>query len=128
MTSRERVARRRKEQTRNLLKKATICAALLVIAAISIGMASRPADTSLVEVTYVVKPGDTWWSIVEHFRDVDEDDRYIFDYKHDMEQLNRGVDLCNLTPGQTLRIQYHRRDGDHHAGEKSHGAELPLCR
>lgn len=128
MTFRERVARRRKEQARRL-KKAAICAALIGIAAISIGMASRPASgTHLVEVNYVVQPGDTWWSIVEHFRDVDEDDRYIFDYKHDMEQLNRGVDLCNLTPGQTLRIQYHRRDGDHHAGEKSHGAELSLCR
>lgn len=75
-----------------------------------------------------MKPGDTWWSIVEHFRDMDADDRYIFDYEYEMERLNEGVDLCNLTPGQTLRIQYHRRDGDHHAGEKSHGAELSLCR
>ena len=128
MTFRERVARRRKEQTRNL-KKAAICAALVGIAAISIGLTSRPAaGTHLVEITYTVKPGDTWWSIVEHFRDMDADNRYIFDYEHDMEQLNKGVDLCNLTPGQALRIQYHRRDGDHHAGEKSHGAELSLCR
>ena len=122
MTFRERVARRRKEQTRNLLKKAAICAALLVIAAISIGMTSRrPASgTHLVEGNYVVQPGDTWGSIVEHFREMDADDRYIFDYKHDMEQLNKGIDTGSLTPGQTLRIQYHRRDGDHHAGEKSH--------
>jgi nucleoid-associated protein YgaU len=128
MTFRERVARRRREQRRNL-KKAAICAALVGIAAISIGLTSRPAaDTHLVEITYTVQPGDTWWSIVEEFRDVDEDNRYIFDYEYDMEQLNKGVDLGNLTPGQTLRIQYHRRDGDHHAGEKSHGAELSLCR
>lgn len=128
MTFREKVAQARARQ-KKALKKAAICAALVGIAAISIGLTSRPAaDTHLVEVTYTVQPGDTWWSIVEEFRDVDEDDRYIFEYEHDMEQLNRGVDLCNLTPGQTLRIQYHRRDGDHHAGEKSHGAELSLCR
>ena len=110
MTFRERVARRRKEQTRSL-KKAAICAALVGIAAISIGMASRPAeDVQQVEVTYTVKPGDTWWSIVEHFRDVDADDRYIFDYKSEMERLNDGVDLGNLKPGQILRIQYRAKN------------------
>ena len=108
MTFRESVARRRKEQTRNL-KKAAHIAALVGIAAISIGM-NRPAvDTHLVDTVYTVQPGDTWWSIVERFREMDADDRYIFDYKSEMEQLNRGVDLCNLTPGQKLRIQYHRR-------------------
>ena len=106
MTFRERVARRRKEQTRKR-KKAAICAALVGIAAISIGMTSRPsADTHIVEITYTVKPGDTWWSIVEHFRDVDVEDRYVLDYKSEMERLNDGVDLGNLKPGQTLRIQY----------------------
>lgn len=122
MTFRERVARRRKEQTRNLLKKAAICAALLVITAISIGMTSRrPASgTHLVEVNYVVQPGDAWWSIVEHFREMDFEDRYVLEYKQELEKLNQGVDFGNLKPGQILRIQYHRRDGDHHAGEKSH--------
>lgn len=109
MTFRERVARRRKEQTRNL-KKAAHIAALVGIAAISIGLSRPSADTHIVEITYTVQPGDTWWSIVEHFRDVDADDRYIFDYKSDIEQLNRGVDLCNLTPGQTLRIQYRAKN------------------
>ena len=109
MTFRERVARRRKEQTRNL-KKAAICAAFIGIAAISIGMSRPAADTHLVETTYTVQPGDTWWSIVEQFRDVDADDRYIFDYKSEMERLNDGVDLGTLTPGQTLRIQYRAKD------------------
>ena len=81
------------------------------IAAISIGMASRPAaDTHIVEVTYTVKPGDTWWSIVEHFRDVDVEDRYVLEYKSEMERLNDGVDLGNLTPGQKLRIQYRQKE------------------
>ena len=110
MTFRERVARRRREQRRNL-KKAAICAALVGIAAISIGLTSRPApDTNLVEITYTVQPGDTWWSIVEHYREIDVDDPYIFDYKHEMEQLNKGVDLGNLMPGQKLRIQYRAQD------------------
>ncbi|WP_288313504.1 LysM domain-containing protein [uncultured Selenomonas sp.] len=110
MTFRERVARRRKEQTRNL-KKAAICAALVGIAAISIGLTSRPApDTNLVEITYTVQPGDTWWSIVEHYCEIDVDDPYIFDYKHEMEQLNEGVDLGNLMPGQKLHIQYRAKD------------------
>lgn len=110
MTFREKVAQARARQ-KKALKKVAICAALIGIAAISIGMASRQAeDTHLVEVNYVVQPGDTWWSIVEHFRDVDEDDRYIFDYKHEMEQLNEGIDTGNLTPGQTLRIQYRAKN------------------
>ncbi len=84
MTFREKVAQARARQ-KKALKKAAICAALVGIAAISIGLTSRPAaDTHLVEITYTVKPGDTWWGIVEHFRDVDEDDRYIFDYEYDI--------------------------------------------
>lgn len=110
MTFREKVAQARARQKR-ALKKAAICAALVGIAAISIGLTSRPAaDTRLVEITYTVQPGDTWWSVVEHFREMDADNRYIFDYKHDMEQLNKGVDLGNLTPGQTLRIQYRAKN------------------
>lgn len=109
MTIREKVAQARARQ-KKALKKAAICAALVGIAAISIGMSRPAADTHIVDVTYVVKPGDTWWGIVEKFRDMDAEDRYIFDYKHDMEQLNRGVDLGNLTPGQTLRIQYRAKN------------------
>lgn len=102
-------ARRRKEQTRNL-KKAAICAALVGIAAISIGMSRPAADTHLVETVYTVQPGDTWWSIVEHFRDVDAEDRYVLDYKQELDKLNDGVDTGNLTPGQTLRIQYRAKN------------------
>ena len=110
MTFRERWHARRKEQTRNL-KKAAHIAALVGIAAISIGLTSRPAaDTHLVETTYVVQPRDTWWSIVEHFRDVDVEDRYVLEYKQELEQLNEGIDLGNLTPGQTLRIQYRKKN------------------
>lgn len=98
------------------LKKAAQCAALIGIAAISIGLTSRPAaDTHIVETVYTVQPGDTWWSIVEHFRDVDVEDRYILDYKSEMERLNDGVDLGNLKPGQKLRIQY--REGGSESGK-----------
>lgn len=89
------------------LKKAAHVAALVGIAAISIGLTSRPApDTNLVEITYTVQPGDTWWGIVEKFRDIDVEDRYVLEYKSEMERLNEGIDTGNLTPGQTLRIQY----------------------
>lgn len=110
MTFRERVERRRREQRRNL-KKAAICAALVGLAILFTGLAGRPAaGTHLVDTTYTVKPGDTWWSIVEHYREIDVDNPYIFDYKHEMEQLNKGVDLGNLMPGQKLRIQYRAKD------------------
>ena len=105
MTFRGKVAQARARQKR-ALKKAAHIAALIGIAAISIGMSRPAADTHIVEVTYTVQPGDTWWSIVEHFRDVDVEDRYVLEYKHELEQLNKGVDLGNLTPGQKLRIQY----------------------
>ena len=117
MTVRERVARRRKEQTRKL-KKAAHIAALVGIAAISIGLTSRPAaDTHLVEITYTVQPGDTWWSIVERFREKDADDRYIFDYKSEMGRLNEGIDTGNLKPGQIMRIQYRTREGGSENGK-----------
>ena len=110
MTFRERVARRRKEQTRSL-KKAAHIAVLVGIAAISIGLTSRPAaDTHLVETVYTVQPGDTWWSIVERFREMDAEDRYVLEYKSELEQLNEGIDTGNLTPGQTLRIQYRAKN------------------
>ena len=110
MTFRDKVAQERAHQ-KKALKKVAHIAALAVVAAISIGVTSRPAaDTHLVDVTYTVQPGDTWWSIVERFRDIDAEDRYILDYKHEMEQINRGVDLGNLTPGQTLRIQYKEKE------------------
>lgn len=98
---------RRKEQA-GRIKKAAICVALVGIAAISIGAASRPATGTQhpVEITYTVQPGDTWWSIVEEFRERDADDRYVLEYGQELEQLNEGIDTCNLTPGQTLRIQY----------------------
>ena len=105
MAFRGKVAQVRARQKKSL-KKAAHIAALIGIAAISIGMSHPAADTHIVEVTYTVQPGDTWWSIVEHFRDVDVEDRYVLEYKSELEQLNDGVDLGNLTPGQILRIQY----------------------
>ena len=106
MTFRDKVAQERARQ-KKALKKAAHIAALVGIAAISIGLTSRPAaDTHQVETVYTVQPGDTWWSIVEHFRDLDAEDRYVLEYKQELDQLNEGVDLGNLTPGQTLRIQY----------------------
>lgn len=110
MTFRERVERRRREQRRKL-KKAAACAALAGLAILFVGLAGRPsADTHIVDTTYTVKPGDTWWNIIERFRDVDADDPYIVDYKHEQEQLNQGVDFGNLMPGQTLHIMYREKD------------------
>ena len=115
MTFRDKVAQERARQ-KKALKKAAHIAALVVVAAISIGLTSRPAaDTHQVETVYTVQPGDTWWSIVEHFRDVDAEDRYVLEYKQELEQLNEGIDLGNLTPGQTLRIQY--REGGSENGK-----------
>ena len=110
MTFRDKVAQARARQ-KKALKKAAHIAALVGIATISIGLTSRPAeDVQQVEVTYTVQPGDTWWSIVEHFRDVDVEDRYVLEYKSELEQLNKGIDTGNLTPGQTLRIQYRAKN------------------
>lgn len=112
MTFREKVAQARARQ-KKALKKAAICAALVGIAAISIGLTSRPAaDTHIVETVYTVKPGDTWWGIVEKFRDMDVEDRYVLEYKSELEKLNKGINLVNLTPGQKVRIRYHRKDGE----------------
>lgn len=106
MTFREKAAQARARQ-KKALKKAAHIAALVGIAAISIGLTNRPAaDTHIVETVYTVQPGDTWWSIVEHFREMDADDKYVIEYKHELDQLNKGIDTGNLKPGQTLRIQY----------------------
>ena len=109
MTFTGKVAQARARQKKGL-KKAAHIAALVGIAAISIGTSRPAADTHIVETVYTVQPGDTWWSIVEHFRDVDVEDRYVLEYKSELEQLNDGVDLGNLTPGQILRIQYRTKN------------------
>ena len=109
MTFRDKVAQARARQ-KKALRKAAICAALIGIAAISIGTSRPAADTHIVETVYTVQPGDTWWSIVEHFRDVDAEDRYVLEYKSELDQLNEGIDLGNLTPGQILRIQYRAKN------------------
>ena len=110
MTFRDKVAQERARQ-KKALKKAAHIAALVGVAAISIGLTNRPAaDTHLVETVYTVQPGDTWWSIIEHFREMDAEDRYVLEYKQELDQLNKGIDTGNLTPGQTLRIQYRAKN------------------
>ena len=41
---------------------------------------------------------------------MDAEDRYVLEYKSEMEKLNEGIDTGNLTPGQTLRIQYRAKN------------------
>ena len=109
MTFRDKVAQERARQ-KKALKKAVHISALVGIAAISIGMSRPAADTHIVETVYTVQPGDTWWGIVERFREMDAEDRYVLEYKSELERLNDGVDTGNLTPGKTLRIKYRAKN------------------
>ena len=107
MTFREKVAQARARQ-KKALKKAAICAALVGIAAISIGLTSRPAaDTHLVEITYTVKPGDTLWGIVDKYQEIYAPDTYILDYKEEIMECNPGLRERHgqINPGDVIKIK-----------------------
>lgn len=111
-TLRERIRAKQRQRIRRA-KKAAACAALAAVAIITAGLSTGAEQQApLVEISYTVQPGDTWWDVAEKYHGLDARGEYFLQYKHEQEQLNKGIDTGALKPGQVLRIQYQPRGGE----------------
>ena len=96
---RRRATARRRRRLRGLLRLAVLVAVILVAvwASVRVADAAGP-DSQSTQRTYLVRQGDTIWSIATELYDVDKDPRAIvWSIQH--ENHLRGV---GLTPGQIL--------------------------
>ena len=111
MDFRQRVRARnqRAKRVERRIKKGIAVALLFGAAAILIGSAG--AEDKVVTTEYVVQPGDTLWSIAEHYRELDASDKYILEYKHEILDLNPDLEEKGgqVAPGDVLKIRYRER-------------------
>lgn len=89
-------------------KKFVIGASLVMAASFCIGAVDQQ---ELVEDSYIVKPGDTLWSISEEFLKKNTGGRrYILEFKSGIRELNPWLadraSECELYPGDVVRINY----------------------
>ena len=83
----------------------------LVLLIIAIYAATGFYGGELVEETYTVKRGDTFWSISEEYLKKNTGRRmYIMEFQHNIKELNPELleNHCQVSPGQQIRIQYWR--------------------
>ena len=101
-----RIARKDANIKRHIKKGAAIVV-LGIAAAISLGY--YDGDQQLVEDTYTVKPGDTFWDISETFLKKNTGGRrYILEFQEGVKELNPWLQdtHCQIQPGDKLRINY----------------------
>ncbi|MDD6697825.1 MAG: LysM domain-containing protein [Veillonellaceae bacterium] len=66
-------------------------------------------DQVLIEDTYTVRPGDTFWDISETFLKKNTGGRrYILEFQEGIKELNPWLQdtHCQIQPGDKLRINY----------------------
>lgn len=100
----------RKKRLESLIKKFVGGAALIGAAILLTGF--YDGDQQLVEETYVVKKGDTLWSISEEFLHKNTGGRrYILEFMSGIRELNPWLTETHdqLQPGDELRINYWRK-------------------
>lgn len=91
------------------MKKAIAVAALAVAAVIFTGAETTHDDAVLVEETYIVKPGDTVWSIAEEYLPKNTySRRYILEYIDGIRENNPQIvgHEGELQPGDELVMTY----------------------
>lgn len=89
------------------IKKAIAGLGLAAIAFTACGF--YDGDQKLVEETYTVKKGDTFWDVSETFLKKNTGGRrYILEFQEGIKELNPELleTHCQLQPGQKLRINY----------------------
>ena len=104
-----RLRNQRAKRVERRIKKGIAVALLFGAAAIFIG--GVEAEDNVVTTEYVVQPGDTLWSIAEHYREIDASDKYILEYKHEILDLNPELEEKGeqVAPGDVLKIRYRER-------------------
>ena len=101
----------KKKRSFRRIKKAMACIALIAAGYMACGF--YDGDQKLVEETYTVKHGDTFWDISEAYLKKNTGGRrYILEFQEGIKQLNPELleTHCQLKPGQKLRINYWVKD------------------
>ena len=80
--------------------RAIICAGLIAITAVSLGGMKNNVE---VTETYIVKSGDTIWSVSEKFL---PDGKYILEYQYELVDANPELKAngCRIKPGDKIKI------------------------
>ena len=119
MTFRERVASNRRMQHRKLMiytKKAAICAALIGVTLITVGVGNMDGtDGQRVETTYTIKPGDTLRDISESYLTKNTAGRrYILEFEESIVAENPWIKghEAEIQPGDKIKITYYTKGGE----------------
>ncbi len=82
----------------NKYKRRRITACIIIITLMILGMKSFGKEEVQIE-SYIVKKGDTLWSIAQEYNE----DEYILDYMDDLKNLNKSS-LEQLSIGQEVKV------------------------
>ena len=82
----------------NKYKRRRIITCIIIITLMILGMKSFGKEEVQIE-SYIVKKGDTLWSIAQEYNE----DEYILDYMDDLKNLNKSS-LEQLSIGQEVKV------------------------
>ena len=68
------------------------------------------AKYEVVDMRYIVRPGDTFWDITQYYRRFDDRDIYLQQFQYEVMKDNPAIEArhCQLQPGDLIRIKYYR--------------------
>ena len=68
------------------------------------------AKYEVVDMRYIVKPGDTFWDITQYYRGYDDRGIYLQQFQYEVMKDNPAIEArhCQLQPGDLIRIKYYR--------------------
>lgn len=88
------------------MKKMNLILVAMVIAATVITQVNF-GDYEVIEESYTVRNGDTFWGICEDYLQKNTYDRvYILAFMEEVKSYNNLDSSCQLSPGQKLKIRY----------------------
>ena len=93
------------------LKKAFAIAGILLFGFFHISEFT-PDDKNIIHVeNYKVRSGDTFWTITEHYRNLDARDLYIMEYQDEVRALNPHLrdNHFQLEPNDLIIVKYIQR-------------------
>ena len=92
----------------NKLKKAMMICAVILFGAVNLSSFNFGNEGVLHVETYRVRAGDTFWTIAEYYRELDDRNLYIFEYMDEMRALNPQLKECRyqLQPNDVIKVKY----------------------
>lgn len=90
------------------LKKALAVCAILLFGAVTLSTHNHGEKNIAHYETVKVRSGDTFWSISQHYRNLDDRDLYILEYQDEIRELNPHLKDSNyqLQPNDLITVKY----------------------